>query len=87
VAVAYTCHFLPEYFRIYKNVDSGIFYRELSVAVAARKMAQPRLSVRQSLQPFAHAYDPHVIQYFLMHDGKMKCKESLEVAKKMHGPG
>jgi len=85
VAVAYTGYFLPEYFRIYKNVDSSIFYRELSEAVAARKRAASPTSVRHALQPFARSYDPHVIQYFLMHDGGMKCQESLAMSKRMHG--
>ena len=90
VVVVYTCHFPPEYFRIYKNVDSNVFQRELSEAVEAGKVkaAWPRKAwaVRRALQPFARVYDQHVLRYYLMHDGGLKCKESLEVYKRMHGP-
>jgi hypothetical protein len=86
VAVAYTCHFLPEYFRIYRNVDSGVFYRDLIEAITAGKMAWPRRSVRKALQPFARAYPQQVLRYYLMHDARLKCQESLEVYKKMRGP-
>ncbi len=86
VAVVYSCYFLPEYFRIYKNVDSLYFYRDISEAIAMRKGPWPRRTVRNSLRPFARVYPQQVLRYYLMHDGKLKCKESLDVYKAMHGP-
>ena len=83
VAVVYTAYFLPDYFRIYKNADSGIFYGDISDAIAARKVPWRRRSVRKVLQPFARRYPHHVLRYYLMHDGRMKCQESLEAYKAM----
>ena len=86
VAVVYSCHFLPEYFRIYEHVDSGVFYRNLSEAVAAGKRGWPRKTIVKSLHPFARVYGHEVLRYYLMHDGRLKCKDSLDVYNKMHGP-
>ncbi len=86
VAVAYSSYFLPSYFRIYKNADSGVFYRDLSEAIAAGKRARPRKPVHKSLLPFVRVYPQQVLRYFLMHDAGLKCQQSLDVYKKMRGP-
>ena len=85
VALAYTLYFLPGYFRVFGQVDSGVFHRELSEAVQAGKQRQPPRSILRTLRPFARRYGPEVLRYYLMHDGGLKCEESLKAYEQLHG--
>jgi hypothetical protein len=93
LTVAYTGYFMPEYFRVYKNVDPSIFHRDISEALAAvmqtpqqrpaedHSMASPP-AVRV-LRPFAKRYGQEVLRYYLMHDARLKCNESLAVYEQL----
>jgi hypothetical protein len=84
VALAYSAYFLPGYFRIYRNVDSGVFYRDVSEALA-RKPTRPQHAVLRTLRPFVRRYRQEVLRYYLMHDAKLSCQESLDAYAKMGG--
>jgi len=85
VAVAYTGYFLPEYFRIYGNVESGVFYRDVSDALRRREQARAPRTVLRTLRPFVRRYRQEVLRYYLMHDGGLTCSESLEAYVRMGG--
>lgn len=85
VAIAYSAYFLPEYFRVYGNVDPGVYYRDISEAVESGKRAGSREAVLRRLRPFVRRYRQEVLRYYLMHDGGLSCSESLETYAKMGG--
>ena len=85
LALVYTGYFLPEYFRVFRHVDSGVFYRDLSEAVEAAKQRQPQRSILRTLRPFSRRYGPEVLRYYLMHDGGLKCEQSLKAYEQLHG--
>jgi hypothetical protein len=85
VALAYTAYFLPGYFRLYRHVDSGVFFRDLAGAVEAGSHKHPPRSIIRTLRPFAKRYGPEVLRYYLMHDGKLTCDQSQKVYEYLHG--
>jgi hypothetical protein len=83
VALAYSGYFLPQYFRVYRNADPGIFHRDISEALIAAKQAQRPVPVLRVLRPFTKRYGQEVLRYYLMHDAGLKCQESLATYEQM----
>lgn len=83
VAIVYTAAFLPLYFKIYQQASVHVFHRDITEALDAARAEIPPRPPLATLRPFAKRYDDYVMRYFLMHDARLSCRESLEIFREM----